>query len=354
MISRDNTKKKGESLLIFVPSSNDAGKTKAEAGVSIVAINADDKKGSFLFRKWLIVHEISHLFGTDDVIDKNNIMDEDALRSVTQESDSLMAFDDNNKAIIEIAKSYMIKNNLSAFSLLNCDLETGEKVIQCMKSNVNIMRKPEGLSSSFGEFYLVQKQFEKALSYLNQSIAMIREDDEDGFKNIALDLVLYNKALCLFNLKRYEEAIEAFQESLAEGPPTPYNKHFWLGIAFKLSHDQKNDWTKEYIEFAIETFKKGAGYFPGYDWGWFCLASMELYLIPIDEWNSDAVEQVKTHLEKCLEINPNHASGLFLMGAILQHQNKPKKAETFLSKAKEAGAALNMVFLKNGGSFSAK
>jgi tetratricopeptide (TPR) repeat protein len=356
-VMRDLTAKHktgNEGLLVFVNATNDAGKTQNATGVSIVGINDINNQERFLFRKWLIVHELAHLFGADDVIDEHNIMDEDALSSVTSKTDSLMHFDETTIAIMKIIKEYLINNNRSVFTYQHVDLETGEKLVPLLNKNFSIMRKPASMYASLGEFYLSKGKYQKGLDNFSKAIEIERNNQTKGFQNMALDLTLYNQAICFYQLQQYESAIKAAQESIELGPPTPYPKHYMLGNAFKLLHDNRNDWTDEHIQYAKNIYKQSIQYFPNYYWNWFILAQIELLEVPVDEWNSEKVERVKSHLKKCLEIQPNSSYALVLLGTILSYQNHDNEANKLLKKAKELGLSQSFKVIKQGGEFYTK
>lgn len=343
-----------ESLLMFVTAENDAGKTSSGYGVSVVGMNPDERDGKQLSRKWCVVHELSHLFETHDLRDANNIMDEDVFMNVTEETESSLRFDADSLAIMKLGYSYMAKKGISAFSFIRTDTETGEAVIPHMVALRDKMRKPEVIDSSCGAFYINNQQYQKALDHLNRALEIMNENPKDGFQNTAIDLVMYNKGIGLFCLNRFEEAIETFQESIELEPRSTSNKQYWLAISYRQLNPDLNPWTDETINTVTSLLQQSVEYHPGDAYAWYELSVMQLRAIPVNEWDSDAVEEVKKSLQTCIDLKPDFSWAVSMLAAVYQFQDNHEEAAPLIQRAKILGGATHFVIYKKGGAIMAK
>ena len=348
----DKYRQDNEALLVFVKAKNDVGKTKTVLGISIIALNPELEAKYSLNDKWLVIHELSHLFGAADLRQPNNIMDEESLGETLIQSASKRTYDETTRSIMKAAIQYTKKQKQHYFSFRNSSFQDGEPLVPLYKFLFTFSRSPQAINSEIGAFYLIHNQYSQALEYLDQSLKLIQQNQDEKFQDVAVDLVRYNKGLSLYYLKRFQEAFQCFQTSLEEGPPDA-NKYFYVGLAYQMANETNRDWSQEQIDYLLAVFNRSAEMNPDFSWVWFKIAEIQLCSIPLNEWSSDAVEAVKSNLQKCLTLEPTHPYALLFTGVILQNQGKAKEAQPIIKKAINAGADISKTLRKQGGSVGA-
>ena len=101
-------RKKDEMICAFTAAMKDAGKSMSGHGISVAAIHPETKRT----RKWLVLHELAHLFGAEDVTLKNHVMNDDC---VFTEDETPLQFDPDTLEIMRIANECLQSTKLGFF-----------------------------------------------------------------------------------------------------------------------------------------------------------------------------------------------------------------------------------------------
>ena len=186
------------------------------------------------------------------------------------------------------------------------------------------------------QFKQALREYESCLQIQSERISSATLSTE--FQEVAIDLIQYNKGLCLTQLGRYHDAISWYQLSLKNGPENS-DKHFWLSWTFYVLGE---------IESAIRHNGKSLRLNPSYQWAWHYRGVLLLTQIPANTWEGGEMDKAIHCFDKAIELDPSIAISHAYLGAIYIQRNDLPKAEPYLQYAKKNGFANGLEIKKKG------
>lgn len=307
--------------LAFIRVQNNAGKTRNNRPNAYIFTNGQSEE----ITQTMLVHEITHLFGTFDLIHTGTLMDEDLVLNEQKIKEHPPEFEPDNVEIINLAVEEYLKNGKLGFYLPYITPEIAEKAIPHFNALIPLAREPFSIPRDIGMYHYVQRKFPEATKDFERSIALI-ENATSSSKHSYLkqELQAYIAKSCFFN-REFEKGLEAYRQAF-EGTPETIDQYETMAIM----HSLKNE-----IDSLISCYRKMVQLRPDYGQGWFYLGVSLLTKIPVDDWKSEALEEAQDCFEKA--IHYQFEAGHPALGLILLKQGNTPEALPHLLKAKETG-----------------
>lgn len=341
-----------------------AGRTYLNAGNILMNIILDNPQDSSRNHtdlpskqnayKWLLVHELAHLFGAIDLQWEHHLMDEKSLFSLNESDvydiipltkDETLIVDEITHEIIKLFEK-KIHQKWEGFDTSHFSDDIGEKIIALKQSLIPKAAYPDSELYLIALYYYNRKQFDTALDQFNlalelkpKSIGFNAHRDTSLHKN---DILIY-KSLCLEKLNQIEESLSALLQMDDNGPKLLEKYHF-LGSHYLSSKQHEK---------AIETYRKITSTINPNDVnGWFVLGLAVLEQIPFEVWEGAEIEESKQAFEQTVKLDPNHLQAHAILGAIYQAQNNPEQAKAHLNRVMELGLKEPLQVEKDGKHFA--
>ncbi len=330
-------RRKDEIIYAFVSATDDAGKCMSSMGISLTAIDSTKTQS----RKWLVLHEFAHLFGAPDVVLKDHVMNDEC---ILEYGDEPLQFDPHTLAIMRIANEYLQSTKRGFFSFAHIPPDYGKRIIPHLNTLLFHAKHKESMHCELGEYYLINSQYKQALSEFDRSLQIVSDriacatPSPKDFQEVAVDLIQYNKGLCLVPLGKYHEALSLFQLSLTSGPENS-DKHFWISRTYHILGE---------IDPALRHSENSLRLNPSNPPIWHYHGVLLLTQIPANTWEGDEMDKAIHCFNKAIELDPSIAISHAYLGAIYIQRNDLPKAEPYLQYAKKNGFEDGLRIKKKG------
>lgn len=300
--------------------------------------------------KWLLIHELAHLFGGIDVKKENHVMDGSNFFGANGyfqpiENDQTFSLDEKTRNIVQIFWDHMKEKRVTfLFSHLHPDY--AQKIIPLYEALLPESGNPEKVLYFIASYYVKQGSlinaisiFDVALQKQSNSELILHKDEE----NIHENAVLISKSQCLIDLNRINDAIDTLLQMNDDGPHI-YEKYITLGkLYLNLGQYQK----------AINVYRNLTSTItPDNAQTWFVLGVSILETIPFEVWEGEEIEECKQALLKTIELAPAHLEAHAVLGTIYQLQEQPEQAEQHLKRVMELGLDHPLNIAKGGKTFA--
>ncbi len=289
--------------------------------------------------KWLLVHELAHLFGAIDLKWENHLMDEKSLFSFNESGeydiipftyDETLFVDENTHELIKLFEK-KIHHKWEGFDSSRFSDNIGKNIIKLKQSLISKAAYPDSELYQIGLFYYNRNQFDTALEQFNLAMELSPQSiDFNAHRDTSLhqNNILFYKSRCFEKLNQIEKAVSVLLQMDDNGPKVLEKYHF-LGSHYLSSKQHEK---------AIETYRKITSTINPEDVnGWYILGLALLEQIPIEIWEGTAIEECKQAFKQTVKLDPNHLLAYAILGAIYQAQNKPEQSKAHLNRVMELG-----------------
>lgn len=306
--------------------------------------------------KWVLLHELAHLFGAIHVAPPDSVMN----RSTDAWTNETLRFDERNLEIMDLAREDVVAKNVTTFQLKDAAPSYGEPIMQQYLEVMPEQTEADRLSLQYqiAAYHAQTEQHERAKedwkelyewclkaeskrrSEENTSVSVLpRETDfEEGLSTAELAQIT---GISLFQLGRCSEALKYFLTATEREPTSFDNNYALAGCYFRMGE----------VESALEVFDRCVEI--GSDDGafWYIYGHVLLEGIPADVWSGERIERAKECMGKAIEYKHEEATAHYVLAVILRYQGLQGESDVHLTKAKELGAHLFRTIQKKGGRF---
>lgn len=332
-----------------------AGRSYLNSGNVLMNVSLDENTQKRITAyKWLLVHEITHLFGTIDLKWDDHLMDEGSLfqdieseeyTSKTIAGNKTLFVDETTKNIISLVRKQLLLDD-RGYLLQDFDDEIADGVIAYTQKLIPKAAFPDKDLFRIAMYYYERNQFKESLDRLDMALQLKPNSIDYYFRrenSIHENKILLNKSRCLEKLKRISEAVKTYEQMDDTGPYI-YEKYITLGkLYLNLGQYQK----------AIDVYRKLTSTItPDNAQTWFVLGVSILETIPFEVWEGEEIEECKQALLKTIELAPAHLEAHAVLGTIYQLQEQPEQAEQHLKRVMELGLDHPLNIAKGGKTFA--
>lgn len=333
----------------------DFGFSESSKIFNFVTMNIQLDQERQYYRKWLLIHELAHLFGAIDLTTGNSLMDDSILvdssgdNTVAKKSEDevILTLDDDHKEIISLYKDGIKEIDQMTY-LDNLPINFVNKIYKKYEQMIKDSRYPENIKYRLGNYYLQSGRVNEAHEIFK--LALEKYGDFTGMRNVKLvtpiDDIQLALALSYLKLEKYPEAIDTL-EKISENAKKYNEKFYYLGLAYSSIGESDK---------ALNSLRRSVKVQAGNKNAWYMLGIILVEQAPLDMWYGKIMNEAFDAFQQAISIDENYGEALFYLGLINIARNHPDPGKEQLNKAESLGINLSkrikkkdgVAFLENG------
>lgn len=302
--------------------------------------------------KWVLLHELAHLFGAIHVAQLDSVM---YGGRGDWRGDETRRFDEVNEEIMNLAREDVMARGATTFYLKEALPSHGERFVRLYRDVMREQREADKLQEKhqIAEYYAQNERYEEALAeWIDVYEGCLKAELIDQPVDLT-DVFLLDRSsqfltptarsigITLSRLGRHSEVLEYFLTALEREPK---NTEYMRAVQAWYKQNRETEPALEVFESHADT-AANSGVF------WFFYGLTILKGTPVEVWTGERIERAKECLENAIEYQFEEGPCHLALAGILQQQGLQEDADAHLAKAKELGADGTLPFEKQGGGF---